>query len=111
MGLQSYLDEKSLDNIGVLTYAGCKLSDIAVLSMKEITAYRPRLVIYMGGIVDLTKKKPVSKTLHVRYDNIAKMTEEMTQVMNSIRCLLKSAFLKMVVIFAGVCSCDMNMYI
>lgn len=110
MGLRSYLDEKSLDNIGVFTYAGCKLSDIAVRSMKEITAYRPQMVVYMGGIVDLTKKNPVAKTLYVRQDNIAKMTEEMMQIMNSIRCLLKSAFPKMIVIFGGVCGCDMNMY-
>lgn len=110
MGLRPYLDEKALDNIGVFTYPGCKLSEIAVRSMKEITSYRPKLVIYMGGIVDLTKKNPVTKTLYVRHNNISKMTEEMNQTMNAIRCLLKSAFPNTTVIFAGVCGCDMNMY-
>lgn len=75
--------------------SGYKLSEIAVRSMKEISTYRPRLVIYMGGIVDLTKKNRETNTLHVRHDNIAKMTEEMNSTMNSIRCLLKSAFPKM----------------
>lgn len=111
MGLRSYLDGKSLDNICVFTYPGCKLSEIAVRSMKQIISYRLRLVIYMGGIVDLIKKNPVTKTLYVRHDNIAKMTEEFTQTINSIRCLLKSAFPPMTVIFAGVCGCDINICI
>lgn len=110
LALRSYLDEKEWNNIGVFTYAGCRLSDIGIRSMKEITRYRPKLVIYMGGIVDLTKKNHVTKALSVRYENSAKMVEEFTQTMNALRHLLKASYPNMIVIFAGVCGCDMNMY-
>lgn len=64
----------------------------------------------MGGIVDITMKDPVSKTLGLRCSNYAVLIEHVKKTMDSIRYLLKTSYLKMVVIFAGVCGADLNMY-
>lgn len=110
LGLRYALDEKGLNNIGVFSYCGSNLNEIALRSMKEIYRHKPKLVIYMGGIVDLTKKDPTTKALSIRYTNSAKMVDHMVKSMDAIRYLLKSVFPNMVVIFAGVCGADLHMY-
>lgn len=50
--LRSYLNKIPLNNAGVYYFYGAKLSEIVLRAMEYIYRFRPKLVIFLGGVND-----------------------------------------------------------
>lgn len=73
--LRSYLDETPLNNAGVYGFSGARLTEIVLRSMEYIYRYRPKLIIYLGGVNDTTTMIPTTRMIHPRFRSDSELCE------------------------------------
>lgn len=110
VNLHTYLGEISADNVRVFYFSGARLTDIVLRSMEYILRYRPKLVIYLGGVNDTTSLNQFTRKLKPRFRNVMELCEHFTDVINSARLLLSNGFPDMVVTFGGVIGANLSRF-
>lgn len=108
--LRTYLDEIPLNNVGVYYFYGARLTEIVLRAMEYIYRFRPKLVIFLGGINDTTSMNPISRKIQPRFRNHPEMCEHFTEIIKSAQLLLHNAFPEMTVVFGGVIGADLRRY-
>lgn len=97
-------------DITVYSYPGARLSKLVMKSVEVIYAKKPSLVIYLGGVNDLTQLDRRTRRVSLRYPTTSKFKALLSTVMMSARSLFALEFPNLVITFGGLIGLDMSRY-
>lgn len=100
---------KSCDNT-VHAYPGARLAKLILKSVQVIYASKPKLVVYLGGVNDLTQIDATTRRVSLRFPNTSKFIALLSTAMTSPRSLLGLEFPGLVITFGGIIGLDMSRY-
>lgn len=78
------------DEIQVMFHPGNGYEMVALKSLKQITQTKPKLIVIMAGICDLTYKNRMNKITTLRHSTVRENTEHVINAARSSHDLLKS---------------------
>lgn len=103
--LQEYLPA---EGIKVLYYSGATLVDIVKLSHAQCTSMKPKHILVMGGICNMSQKNRQTREITLRFDNEENLLTHMKSVFYEAWELAHNLYPNVNVMFAGLCGLDLN---
>lgn len=94
----------------VYSFPGAKLTEVIFRSIASIYQHRPRQVIYLAGINDLTTMNPFTRKISLRFRIQDEFLEHLNVILRSARDLLGNEFPDMRVLFGGIIGTDIGRY-
>lgn len=93
-----------------LSYPGATMTELIFRSADAIRRFKPKLVIILGGINDLTILDKSTRKVSVRFESVEKCCEYFTDIIINARALLLREYPDVLFSFGGIIGIDLSRY-
>lgn len=100
----------SHEEFKAFSFPGATMTELIFRSADYIRRFKPRLVIILGGINDMTILDKATRKVSIRFDSVEKCREHFTSIITHSRALLSREYPNVLFTFAGIIGMDMAKY-
>lgn len=98
------------EDVRIFSYPGATLTKLVLHALNLIQHVKPRLMIIMGGINDLTIRNLETSKVSLKFGTPMAYVEHIMSIINSTRVLVGNEFPNTLLSFAGIIGMDLNKY-
>lgn len=99
------------EDVRIFSYPGASLTRLSLQAFTLVQQIKPRLMIIMGGINDLTTRNRETRQLSLRFTSSVNYVDHIMAIINSTRVLMRNEFPNTHLSFAGIVGMDLNKYL
>lgn len=92
------------------SFPGAMMTELIFRSADCIWRFKPKLVIILGGINDLTVMDKATRKVSVRFSSVEKSCEHFTDIIINARALLRREYPEVLFSFGGMIGMDLMKY-
>lgn len=104
------LNDITHGEIKSLSFPGASFTELIFRSADVIKRYKPKLVVILGGINDLTLLDKTTRKVSVRFDSVHKCCDHFTDIIINARALLNREYPDVLFTFGGIVGIDLSKY-
>lgn len=97
------------EDVRIFFYPGASLTKLVLHALSLIEQVKPRLMIVMGGINDLTLRNHETGRVSLRFTTL-NFVDHIMAIIDSVRILVRNEFPNTLLSFAGIIGMDLNKY-
>lgn len=98
------------EDVRIFSYPGASLTKLVLHAFTLVQQIKPRLMIIMGGINDLTILNHETRRVSLRFTTPTSYVDHIMSVIYSARVLMRNEFPNTLLSFAGITGMDLNKY-
>lgn len=104
------LQDFSQEEFKSFSFPGATITELIFRSADCIRRFKPKLVVILGGINDLTIMDKTTRKVSVRFDSVEKCCEYFTDIIINARALLLREYPSVLFSFGGIIGMDLTKY-